>query len=283
MSCLKRPPLLLLLLPLVGLACVHLGARKARDPAAIRIARADAAFSRRADPQAMSRSIKNYLDIRAAFPEDPRALAALSRAYYAWAYGHEPVEPPALLLYEDGRESAWACLETVPSFKASLNRLDGRMIASVVRQIPESHASCLLYLLANWTRWVELRGPAAAALDGEALWFLAERSRELTQGREHALALYYSGLSLSLRPPSHEPDLEIAARWFQEAIREDPGNRSIAVDYARGVLIQEGKIQEARDMLTDIRGETSGMSGEYALENERARLRTEKILLEIGD
>jgi tetratricopeptide (TPR) repeat protein len=287
-------PVLALASCLVLSACHLLRLHGPRSPAHARLLAIESLLENWEDARSLSEAFVQLGALRDAYPDDPEVLAALAKAYYAWAWGHAPEEPSPEILYEKGREAAWTCLETNPAFRAQLQKSGGRVDTQVARQVQPEQAACLAWLLACWTRWDEGRGVAAITLDTPPLLALATRLRELADPAKQpdlqadlridlqGMALHESARILALQPPSYAPDLEQASAWFEEALRLRPEHLWIAVDYARLLPDPKGREGRGRSLLEAVARRDPG-AGERVLENRRAVLVARSLLIREGE
>lgn len=263
---------------LVGPSCAHLGVGAGGDDVKTRIAEVDALLRLRQDPQKLDEAEQAIGDLMLDLGDDPRLLSRLAMVHYARAYGHDAPQPPPLRIYEAGREAAWRCLYQDPSFQGVLSSTGGRIGVAAAARIGEDQTDCLLWLVANWSRWLALRDPAGVAIDLQSLQVLADRAVDLTAGYRRAMALDLAGMSRAMAPLAFGPDMDEAHSLFQRAIQHDPDNLSIQVDLAEfvyGPLEDERRFRDTLQAVLDA----SPQSGRWQLENQRALQRAEALLV----
>ncbi len=274
-------PLILLVLQWLLQGCIIVHVSGENGQSHLDAARADALFSARTDPGALQEVIMIYKRYLALKPDDPVVRARLAQAYYSFAYGHNPEEPSALELYEAGRENAWTCLNQIPQFSAVMERDRGKISVEAAQLVTETHGDCLLWLVACWVRWVEIRGPSAVALDLLPLQVLAHRACEMNFPQFPGEALHLLAMIQALTPELMEPNLIEPERLFQEAASLAPEDLSITADFADLVLVPQGRLPEAREALREMLEKEQSTEGSGMLENDRARMRARVILEEI--
>jgi tetratricopeptide (TPR) repeat protein len=263
----------------LGLACcAHFGERGGREGFDERLARVDDHLRAREQPGHLDEALVILEELRLDVGDHPELLWRIARVRYAQAYGAVDPDADPLRLYEAGRETAWRCIYQDPAFQGVLGSTGGRIGPAAVERITEEHESCLLWLVANWSRWLALRGPAAFALDLEPLQLLADRAVELHAGRRRALALGFAGMGRALAPVELTPDLDAAGGMLKRAIQQDPENASLRVDlaeYVYGPLEDRERFQQTLDEVlasTPVEGE------HWLLENNHARARARLLL-----
>jgi len=266
-------------LPIVG-GCLFRVAGEDEDLHAD-LARGDAIFERRVDEEMLLQAIDAYGRAIHLHPTDPAAYAGLARAFYARAYGFAPEDPGPLVLYEKSREVGWRCLRLVPSFSAMVadQGYGSRGVTpQAARRIPQSHRECLVWTLAAWVRWADLRDPGAVSIDLASMRVLADRALELETLDQHGLGTFWAGMVAAVAPMLLGVDHGLAAERLAHAMKAEPSDLSRVVDYAEKILLPEGRVEEALDLLRPVAQEQGGRdSSAYALENRRARARAEVL------
>jgi len=270
--------LLLLWLGFCASSCGHLARRGQGLQPEERLAQVDALLSQRQDPDQLEQALIVIDEALLDIGDDPRLLARLALAHHAQGYGHAGAEPPPVRLFEAGREVAWRCIYEDPAFAGVLTSTGGQINAEAAQRIGDDHGRCLLWLVANWTRWLSLRDPAGLAIDLQPLQVLADRAVELNTGHRRAQALGLAGLSRALAPPSMSPDLEQARGLMLRAVDQDPDNLSLRVDlaqYVYGAVDDRVSFRETLQAVLDIPVETGDR---WTLENKRAHQRARELL-----
>lgn len=262
---------------LAMVSCAHLGFGRGRESLDQRLVLIDGLIHERDDPDKLDEALVAIDALALELGDDPRLLSRLAHVHYARAYGHpDPARPP-VRVYEAGREAAWRCLYQDPAFEGVLSSTGGRINGAAAGRIEEERASCLLWLVANWSRWLALRDPGGLAIDLEPLQVLSDRAVELSAGRRRAQALGSAGLSRALAPAALGPDLDESRRLFGRAIQQDPDNLSLRVDLAEYVF---APLEDELRFEQTLRGvlEAVPAEGLWVLENRRARERAEALL-----
>lgn len=262
----------------LGSSCAHLFGRARGEDPELRLMEADRLLEQRHHRDSLERARDVLDELALDMDLDPRLLSRIAMAHYALAYGYQPDEPPTLRVYEAGRETAWRCVYQDPAFEGVLSSLGGRVKPAVAARIQPERADCLLWLVANWSRWLALRGAAGFAIDLEPLGVLASRAMELHEGDAHAQALGLAGLVRSLEPLAAPAALEEAEALFERAIDEDPDNASLRVDLAEYVYLpreDQARFEEQLRWVIDMPHPTASP---WALENLRAQSRARSLL-----
>lgn len=274
----SRNARLAILTGLLLAACGHLD-RRSRGPGFDeRLAQVDELLRQREEVAKLDQALALIDELMLDMGDDPRLLYRLSMARYAQGYGFAADEPPPLRLYEAGRETAWRCLYQDPAFEGVLTSTGGHIGPAAADRIGEEQARCLLWLVANWTRWLALRDPAGLAIDLQPLQVLADRAVELGTGGRRAQALGLAGLSRALAPTALGPDLEEARKLMLRAVEQDPHNLSLRVDlaeYVYGPLEDRVSYRESLEAALAISPDTGGR---WVLENQRAHERARALL-----
>ncbi len=266
---------------LLGLACGGCARleRRSRGPSfEDRLAQVDALLFLRADPARLEEALVQLDELMLDMGDDPRLLSRLAMAQHALAYGHAVAEPPPLRLFEAGRETAWRCIYQDPAFEGVLTSTGGLISPAAAARIGDEHARCLLWLVANWTRWLAIRDPAGFAIDLRPVQVLADRAVELTAGDRRAQALGLAGLSRALVPEAYGPDLNQARGFMLRAIEQGPDNLTLSVDLAEYVYGPLDDRASFRDTLERVLATPPEAGGRWQLENHRAHLRAQALL-----
>jgi len=272
------PSRALVALAVIGvLACGHFERRRATANTDEQLAQIDALLRERHDPERLDEALLALDTLMLDMGDDPRLLARLSMAQHAQAYavaaeGGEPVR-----LFEAGRETAWRCLYQEPAFEGVLSAAGGHIGPAAAQRIDEAHGRCLLWLVANWTRWLALRDPAGFAIDLEPLRVLADRAVELNSGPRRAQALGLAGVSRALAPAAMNPDLGEARALLLRGVEQDPTNLSLLVDlveYVYGPL--EDRVSQ-REILDRVLAADPREGGRWQHENLQAQLRARAL------
>jgi hypothetical protein len=132
--------------------------------------------------------------------------------------------------------------------------------------------------VANWSRWLLAKDPAAHAIDLKPLSLLAERAAALTEGPLAGQAQGYVALVHTLPPRPFGPDLVAAEQTFERAILADPGNQSLRVDLAERVYRERDDDARFASTLERVIGTPPEADDPWALENARARARAQALL-----
>ncbi len=262
----------------VSCSCAHLfGGGRTDDPEEL-LGEVDRLLGKRHERANLDRAMDLLGELSLDMGDDPRLLSRTARAQHALAYGFQPEEPPPLRIYEAGREVAWRCLYQDPAFEGVLSSFGGRIQPVAVARIQEDRAGCLFWLVANWTRWLALRGPAGFGIDLEPLGVLAERAVTLETGENHPQALGYSGLAMALEPMATVESLNEAEDLFIEAIRLDPDNLGLRVDLAEYVYARREDALRFGEQLEEVLASPVPSTSRWALENRRAQTRARSLL-----
>jgi tetratricopeptide (TPR) repeat protein len=243
-----------------------------------RLAQVDALLHQREDSEKLDQALLLLDELMLELGDEPQLLARLSLAYYARGYGHAAEEPPPLRYFEAGREAAWRCIYQDPAFEGVLTSTGGVIGAPAAARIDEDHGRCLVWLVANWTRWLALRDPAGFAIDLQPLQVLSDRAVELTAGGRRATALGMAGMSRALAPAAFGPDLDQARSYFLRAIEQDPDNLSLRVDLAEYVYAPLEDDVSFCDTLEQVLAIAPETGGRWLLENRRAHTRAHALL-----
>jgi len=251
---------------------------EARDPVLADLERADEVFEERLEPERLDESIELYRGILAEHPNDPRVLAALSRAWSARAWGLSG--PAQADEYERARAYGLRCLERNPGFSSRVELAAGRLTEGAVRQLTVSDAACLDATLLAWTRWVELRGPAAA-IDLEPIRLMARQSRLLGEGW---VGPWSEAMAMVLLEGPLERELPRSRALFRNAINAEPSLAVAHLDYARHQLLLEGERSAfERELRSFDESHPPDTDGAWALENKAARERAAELYEESGE
>jgi hypothetical protein len=265
------------LLALGPLSCGHLG-RGGGDDSEARLAQVDALLHHREDPAQLDEALVALDELMFELGDDPQLLARLSLAHYARGYGHAEPEPPPLRYFEAGREAAWRCIYQDPSFQGVLTSTGGVIGPPAAARIGEEHSRCLVWLVANWSRWLASRDPAGFAIDLQPLQVLSDRAVEISTGSRRATALGTAAMSRALAPEAFGPDPEQARVLFLRAIEIDPGNLSLQVDLAQYVYGPLDDEISFRSTLEGVLATPPETGGRWLLENRRAHARAQALL-----
>lgn len=271
------PQLAVYLLAFGSLSCGHLG-RGGGDDAESRLAHVDALLHHREDAEQLDEALVALDELMFELGDDPQLLARLSLAHYARGYGHAASEPPPLRYFEAGREAAWRCIYQDPAFQGVLTSTGGVIGPPAAARISEEHSRCLVWLVANWSRWLALRDPAGFAIDLQPLQVLSDRAVEISAGSRRATALGMAAMSRALAPEAFGPDPDEARALFLRAIELDPGNLSLQVDLAQYVY---GPLEDEisfRATLEEVLATPEETGGRWLLENRRAHARAQALL-----
>ncbi len=181
---------------------------------------ASAAWVSRSAPGGLDLARQASLAVLARRPEDAASLTRLSRI--EWIAAHDAPES-AVTRFAEGREYAWRCLQTDPSFGAALSADSGRLTRANLESVEGASGVCL-GLMATHTiglmdelgpgSWVELtelklvsvRLDALAAASGAAAGSVAQ-------------AAWVAGRIAGLGP---DPDRDAEAKKLDEAWQRAP-------------------------------------------------------------
>ena len=240
------------------------------------LAEAEIGFAAREDAVGLAATCEQLQGLAQGAEPEPRVLGLLARCRYAQAYLHGDAGEAAARLYEAGREAGWRCLELDPSVQGVLASTGGRMGAAVAARIGADPGDCLIWTVANWSRWLVLRDPAAVGIDLLPLGSLADRAVELSPGSAQALGL--AGLAKSLAPRALAAGEPEAESFFLAAIARDPGDLSLRADLAEHVYAPRGDRTRLEATLADLLALPAECSARWAPENRRAQERARALL-----
>jgi len=261
------------------LGCSWLHPQGDRDPIATALQDVDSLYRQRADPEQLQLAMEQLQELKLEAGDDPRLLARLARGYHAQAYGHERSVERATVLYEAGREAAWQCLYQDPAFSGVVGSLGGRIGPAAAARIGADQLDCLLSLVANWTRWLQLRDPGAYGIDLVPLLVLADRGVELAGEDRRGAALHYAALGRALKPLPLGPDLDRAEELLLQATMLDPENLSLRVDLAEHVyLARDDRERAAAELAEAMARDVLATGQRWGLENSRAQERARALL-----
>jgi len=203
------------------------------------LSEADALWAARAEGDNLTQAVGLWMELLAADPDDPAALARLARA--EWTVGQ--LDPDGgLRRFESGHDYGARCLLGWPAFAANLDAARYRMTAEAVAELPGSAAPCALWTAVGGLTLAGARGPGAA-LDLTDVALLLDRLRALgpeAVGLDPGFLAWAEARYLVLSVAPGPPPPEARAR-FAEAIAADPEvglfRRDLAAAFpdARGV------------------------------------------------
>jgi hypothetical protein len=257
--------------------CTGLERRRAVEELSASYALADSLYDARSGAAKLEQALQEYQRVEAAHPGDARALAGIARTCYSWAYAVAPDAQTAATLYEQGRSAGWKCLRAVPAFDAEMSRAGGRIDAAAARKIPVDRSECLIWMDADWLRWLVLRDPAGHAQDLDELALLSERALDIADGRQVGEAQHQQALLLAITPAPYRPDRARAEMLFEEARKALPDDLTIPVDEAELLLPALGKNRRAGELLEDVNG-LGRTRDALSLEDVRAVTRARDLL-----
>ena len=253
------------MLGLLFMAC-WLRQGEGRDPVEGALSRADRVYAERADVGRLDEAIESYRALLAEHPDDPRVLAALSRAWGARAFGHP--SPDRADQYDRARGYGFACLALNPGYNSRVRLASGRITEGAVKQLDASELGCIEATVFAWARWIELRGPAAG-IDLEPLRYLARQARLLG---DSWVGPWGEAMALVLLEGPLDRELPRSRALFELAINKEPGLAVAHLDLARQQMVLEGD-RAAYDL--EVRDFPSvhppDADGAWSMENQAAR------------
>ncbi|MCP4809754.1 MAG: hypothetical protein GY913_25035 [Proteobacteria bacterium] len=237
-----------------------------RDPVEGALTRADRVYAERADVERLDESIEMYRELLAEHSDDPRVLAALSRAWGARAFGHPGSDQAEL--YDRARSHGVACMALNPGYASRVRLAAGRITEGAVKQLGEPELDCIEATVFAWARWIELRGPAAG-IDLEPLRFLARHARLLG---DSWVGPWGEAMTLVLVEGPVDRELPRSRALFELAIKSEPQLAIAHLDLARHQLVLEGDRKAyAREMREFSVAHPATADGEWAMENHATR------------
>jgi len=255
-----------------GVSC---GANK-RDRAS-RVARiienGDAVYEQRTGVDDINKAIEWYESGVAEFPNSPRPLGRLARAYVARAYSFPEFKQDD---YATAREHGLRCLMLEDAFGGLVTAAGGSVTTRAVQTLDSSRIGCMTWTSIAWSRWLDDRGVVGASIDLEATEALARQAVELSPTYAGGLPYAALGLALALPPKPLEPDLAGARTAFAKAAQMAPNRLSSVVDLAQYVSAPEGKEAEWNALLRRV--VDADLIGPFAVENKAAIQRAEALL-----
>ncbi len=250
------------------------GAARERSSLAARILQnGDELFEARIELTELDKSIQWYLSGVREFPDEPRPMGRLARAYTVRAYAH-PAD--GLDGFVTAREFGLRCLMLEEGFGGLVSAAGGRVTKRAVETLDRSRIGCMTWTSIAWSRWLDERGVVGASIDLEAVQSLARRAVAVYPAFDGGRPYAALGLALALPPEPLEPDLKGARTAFANATRLSPGRMTPIVDLAQYVSAPEGKSSEWRALLTRVSEAEQG--GPDALENQAAIQRAQALL-----
>ncbi len=277
----KRDPLRQSIGPLLVLAIAACGILRPagkNDPLRALVAEGDVLYHQRASQDQLEAALERYKALACDYEDPVLVTARIARAHYSLAYGYQQGKE-ALGRYETGREAAWRCLAQDAGFAGVVAARGGKVGRTVANRVGPERLDCLLWLVGNWSRWLELRDTAAASLDLEPLLYLSDRALELADGEQRGLALHFAGLTHALAPKPLNPDLVRAEELLLQANAQDPQHMTVLVDLAQLVYLRQDEAPRAAAILERVLNEPAPRPGDkWELENKRAQERARQLL-----
>jgi len=184
---------------------------------------ADHLVDSRAEEGRLGQAIDLLRQIDARSTGDPRVQGRLSWALFL---RDEGAAPSTGHRWEEGVGVGWTCLVGAPAFATAVDRHQGRITDEVAARVPTDRATCLLGLVAGWSRRVQAGDPAAMAIDLDPLRALADRAAALvTDPAAVAEARRVAARVRLLVPPELGGDPAQAATELAEAceVTASPG------------------------------------------------------------
>lgn len=191
---------------------------------------------------------KPLLDAWSAAPDEPKIAWRLAR----WRLTEGMAAPDAgqaRASYAQAREVALHCLEGDPLF-VQRRASEGWVVA--LAGLSQERSRCAAWAAFSWTRWIELMGGGAAALDLETVDALIGSAEASTQGGALAVTRWAEGILAAVRPSWAGQDLGRAEAALREAIRESPGSVARRVDLYRLVVAPHGAPEEREALRSEI-------------------------------
>jgi hypothetical protein len=219
------------------LACAH----REPDPAVRAQAlldQVDAAWERRGEI-GYDQAARPLLRAYGLAPKLPGVVWRLAR--WRFAEGLAAEDPrSAKSSFAEARATAIGCLQDSPGFVAGLTEGWSTALAA----IPPERVPCAGWGAIAWARWYELQGPAAAAIDLDAIDSLAAVASASLDPEVHGLGAWAAGVVAATRPDWAGHDPGAARADLEEAVRADPDSLARQADLYRLVVAPTGSDEE---------------------------------------
>jgi len=249
---------------------------RVRNELAARILRnGDARFAARSDLGDLDRAIQWYLSGVREFPDEPKLMGRLARAYTVRAYAH-PAD--GLDGFVTAREFGLRCLMLEDAFGGLVQSAGGAVTKRAVGTLESNRIGCITWTSLAWSRWLDERAVVGASIDLGATQALAEKAVSLNGRYDGGRPYAALGLALALPPEPLSPDLVGARKAFAEASRLSPGRLTPVVDLAQYVSAVEGKQGEWAALLGRVVDTVPVQEDPDILENSAAIQRARALL-----
>jgi hypothetical protein len=156
----------------------------------------------------------------------------------------------ARAFFAEARSSTVRCLEADPTF---VSRRTGQGWAEALATVTSQREPCAAWLALAWVRWTIELGPAAAALDLEAIDALLQATGEYSERDLRSVVRWAEALTFATRPEWAGQDVERAAEAFEDAIELEPDAVVRRVDRYRYLSVDR---EEERAQITAMPART---------------------------
>jgi hypothetical protein len=207
----------------------------------------DEAWQRRGQ-LGLDEAAKPLLTAWSAAPADPRVSWRLARWRLAEGLA-APNAGQARTSYAQAREVGLACLDGDPLF-AQRRKSEGWAVA--LAGLSPERSRCAAWAALAWTRWIEVMGGGAAALDLDTVDALIGSSKATAGPLAQGVARWAEGVLAAVRPSWAGRDLGRAEVALRDAIRADPDSVVRWVDLYRLVVVNTGTTAEQEALRSQI-------------------------------